>query len=162
MKRAYALVIGQSLPKLISKVKTSDKYGPANANQDIVQLLLIIRGYCCRFDDHQQSTWALKAAKHLVQVFYQSYDMETMEYLEYFQALIGVVETYGGVYSCKPGLIRAQLKKQGVAITNLNAPDPQQLKDAEAVCRKEYMLCMVLCGANQSRFKNSRMICPTT
>ncbi len=54
MKRAYALVIGQSLPKLISKVKTSDKYGPADANQDIIQLLLIIRGYCCRFNDHQQ------------------------------------------------------------------------------------------------------------
>ncbi len=36
MKRAYALVIGQNLPKLISKVKTSDKYGPADANQDAV------------------------------------------------------------------------------------------------------------------------------
>ncbi len=45
MKWAYAIVIGQSLPKLISKVKTSDKYAPANANQDIVKLLLIICGY---------------------------------------------------------------------------------------------------------------------
>jgi hypothetical protein len=36
MKWAYALVIGQSLPELISKVKTSDKYGPADTNQDIV------------------------------------------------------------------------------------------------------------------------------
>jgi hypothetical protein len=54
MKRAYSLVIGQSSPELISKVKTSDKYGPADANQDVVKLLLIIRGYCCRFDDHQE------------------------------------------------------------------------------------------------------------
>ncbi len=153
MKRAYALVIGQSLPELISKVKTSDKYGPADADQDVVQLLLIIRGYCCRFDNHQQSTWALEAVKHCVQVFYQSYDMETIEYFEYLQALVGVVETYGGAYGREPGLIRAQLKKQGVAITDLNAPDPQQLKDAEAVCCKEYLSCMALCGADQSRFK---------
>jgi hypothetical protein len=72
MKRAYALVIGQSLPELISKVKTSDKYAPANTDQDIVKLLLIIRGYCCRFDDDQQSTWALEGVKHRMSVFYQS------------------------------------------------------------------------------------------
>ncbi len=88
--------------------------------------------------------------------------METKENFKYFQALVRVVETYGGVYGCKPGLIRVQLKKQGVAITDLGAPEPQQLKDAEAVCRKEYLSCMALCGANQSRFKNSRVICPTT
>ncbi len=62
--------------------------------------------------------------------------MEMTEYFEYFQVLVGVVKTYGGAYGCEPGLIRAQLKKQGVAITDLNAPDPQQLKDTETVCRE--------------------------
>lgn len=88
-----------------------------------------------------------------MQVFYQSYDMETTEYVENFQALIGVVETYGGAYGREPGLVRAQLKKQeGVATADLDAPDPQQLKDAEAVCREEYLSCMVLRGADQSRY----------
>ncbi len=74
--------------------------------------------------------------------------MKTTEYFEYFQALVGVVETCEGAYGFKPGLIRAQLKEQGVAITDLDAPDPQRLKDAEAVCHEEYLSCMALCGAD--------------
>ncbi len=46
---------------LDSKLKGSAAFAQANANQDIVQLLLVIRGYCCHFDDHQQITWALKS-----------------------------------------------------------------------------------------------------
>jgi hypothetical protein len=133
-KRAYALVIAQSLPDLISKVKTLYKYGQADADQDVVQLLLIIHGYCCRFDNHQQSTWALMNAKHRMEVFYQNYDMETTDYFEHFQALVGVVKTYGGAYDREPGLIRAQLMKQGVKGVNLDAPDPKELEAAEATC----------------------------
>ncbi len=78
--------------------------------------------------------------------------MEMTEYFAYFQVLVGLVETYGGAYACKPGLIRVQLKRQGVAITDL-APDPQQLKNTEAVCREEYLSFMALHGADQFRLK---------
>ena len=70
--------------------------------------------------------------------------MQTTEYIENFQALVGVVKTYGGAYSCKPGLIRLQLTAQGVATKDLDAPDPKVLKIAEAVCREEYLSCMAL------------------
>jgi hypothetical protein len=59
-KRAYVLVIEQCLPDLESKLQGSVAYAKAEAKQDVVQLLLIIRRYCCRFNNHQQSTWALK------------------------------------------------------------------------------------------------------
>jgi hypothetical protein len=134
MKRAYAQVLVQSSPELISKVKTLDKYKQADADQDIVQLRLIICGYCCSFDDHQQSTWALMNPKHCVEVFYQSNEMKTMDYFKIFQELVLVVETYGGAYGHETGLIRAQLKKQGVTEADLDTPDPQQLKGAEAMC----------------------------
>ena len=55
-KRAYVLVIGQYSPDLESKLLGSTAYEKANTDQDIVQLLVIIPGYCCHFDDHQQST----------------------------------------------------------------------------------------------------------
>ncbi len=45
-KRAYALVIGQCLPDLDSKLQGSTAFGQAKADQDVVQLLLVIRGYC--------------------------------------------------------------------------------------------------------------------
>ncbi len=41
-KRAYALVVGQCSPELVSKIWGSDLYAQANADQDAVQLLLII------------------------------------------------------------------------------------------------------------------------
>jgi hypothetical protein len=63
-KHAYALVIGQCSPDLDSKLQGSTAFVQAEADQDIVQLLLVIQGSCCRFDDHQQSTYALKQAKH--------------------------------------------------------------------------------------------------
>ena len=73
-------------------------------DQDVVQLLLVILGCCCRFDDHQQSTWALEQAKHQVSMYYQAHDMTNTEYVEHFKALVGVVETYGGAYGCEPGI----------------------------------------------------------
>jgi hypothetical protein len=63
-KHAYALVIGQCSPDLDSKLQGSTAFVQAEADQDVVQLLLVIRGYCCHFNDHQQSTYALKQAKH--------------------------------------------------------------------------------------------------
>jgi hypothetical protein len=39
----------------MSKIKGADLYVQANWTQDVVQLLLIIRGYCCRFDNNQQN-----------------------------------------------------------------------------------------------------------
>jgi hypothetical protein len=70
-KRAYALIIGQCSPELVSKIRGSDLHAQANTDQDTVQLLLIIRGYCCSFDANQQSTFTLEGAKHRVQVFIQ-------------------------------------------------------------------------------------------
>jgi hypothetical protein len=111
-----------------------------------------MRGYCCQFNDHQQGTWALENAKHRVSVFYQGYNLSTTEYLKNFKALISVVKTYGGAYGCKPRLLRAQLIKQGVAIGDLDAPDPTEMKKVEEKCCKQYLSCMLFRGADQSRF----------
>ncbi len=71
-KLVYALVLGQCLIELISKIMGLDSYVQANANQDMVQLLVTIQGYCCQFNHHQQSTYTLEGAKHRVSTFYQS------------------------------------------------------------------------------------------
>ena len=151
-KRAYALVLGQCSTELDSKIKGANAYTQANADQNVVQLLLIIRGYCCRFEESQQSTYALESAKHRVSTYYQGYDVSTTEYVEHFKALIGIVETYDGAYGNEPGLVRARLIEQGVAEGDLDAPDADKLKTAKAVCCKEYLSCMILGGADNSRY----------
>jgi hypothetical protein len=59
-KRAYTLVMGQCSSKLESKIQGSAGYKAVDKDQDVVALLLIIRGHCCQFNDHQQGTWALE------------------------------------------------------------------------------------------------------
>jgi hypothetical protein len=98
-------VFGKCSPKLVSKIQGSVGYVQASVNQDIVQLLTIIRGCCCLFGSHQQTTFALERAKHRISTYYQGYDVFPIEYVEHFKALVGVVKTYGGAYGKKPGLI---------------------------------------------------------
>ena len=90
------LVIGQCSPDLDSKLQGSAAFVPAEADQDVMKLLLVIRGYWCRFDDHQQSTYALGQAKHRVSTNYQAHNLTNTEYVEHFKALVGVVEMHGG------------------------------------------------------------------
>jgi hypothetical protein len=141
-KRVYALIIGQCLPELEGKIQGLDAYPMADADQDAVKLLLIIRGYCCRFDDHQQSVVALKSAKHCVPTFYQTSEMSNLDYFEFFKAPVGVVETYVDAFGNELGLIRTELIAQGVPEKDLNSPDLAVLKAATATCREQYLSCM--------------------
>ena len=134
-KHAYALVIGQCLPDLDSKLRGSTALVQAEADQDVVQLLLVIRGYCCCFNDHQQSTWALEQAKHRVSTYYQGHDTPNTEYVEHFKALVGVVETYGGVYSREPRLEATELVAQGMKPQDVDTAGSTDIKKAEAVWR---------------------------
>ena len=145
-------MIGQCLPELVNKVKGLDAYAAADTEQNVIELLLIIRGYCCRFGNNQQSTWALEQAKHRVSTFFQSYSMSNADYMEQFEAMVGVVETYGGAYGHEPGLVRTQLLEQGVDAAHLDNPDPGELELANAVCREQYLSCMFLRGADHTRY----------
>ncbi len=122
-KRAYALIIGQCLSYLDSKLQGSTTFVQAEDEQDIVQLLLVIQGYCCHFDGHQQSTWALKQAKHRVSTYYQAHNETNTEYVEYFKVLIGIVKTYGGAYGHELGQVAMQLVAQGVSPKDVDTTD---------------------------------------
>jgi len=150
VKKAYALVMGQCSPTLTSKIKGSDKFAAASQDSDVVKLLKIIRGYCCNITDHQQSTVALESAKHRVSTFYQGAEMTTTEYVEYFTALVGVVETFGGSYGREPGLVKAELIEAGVV--DEDKPTSAELEAAYATCREQYLACMLLRGADNGRY----------
>jgi hypothetical protein len=151
-RRLYALVLGQCSPELKSKIKGMDSYIQANCNQDMAQLLLIIRGYCCRFDNNQKSIYALESVKHHVSTYYQGYKVTNTEYVEHFKVLVGIVKTYGGAYGNEPGLIKAQLLEQGVVAADIDTSNADKLKKALAVCHDSYLLCIILQGSDNSRF----------
>ncbi len=135
-------------------MKAPNKFASAAKDQDVVELLKIIRGLCCDFDKKQQVSWGLEQAKHRVATFYQTYAMSNMEYIQFFTALVGVVETYGGAYGREPGLVRACLAemKRSDASVDVDDPDKAQLKAAYDICREEYLACMLLRGACRARY----------
>jgi hypothetical protein len=151
-KHTYALVIGQCSPDLDSKLQGSTAFVQAEADQDVVQLLLVIQGYCCHFDNHQQSTYALEQAKHQVSTYYQAHNVTNTEYVEHFKALVGVVEMYGGAYGRKPGLVTTELVAQGMKPEDVATADCAAIIKAKEVCRECYLLCMLLCGADNGRY----------
>jgi hypothetical protein len=46
----------------------------------------------------------------------------------HFKALVGVVETYGGAYGNKLGLLKAQLLEHGVLAVDVDMPNADELK----------------------------------
>jgi hypothetical protein len=152
IKRAYALAMGQCSPALVSKIRGATSYVTVNGTQNVVELLRLVRGFCCDFGAGQQSMWAIEQAKHKVSVYYQRHDVSNTDYIQFFQALVGMVETYGGAYGNKPGLINAHLIEQGVPADRLDSATPQQVADTKAACQEAYLACMLLRGADSIRY----------
>ncbi len=94
-KHAYALVFGQCLPELISKVKGTGGYSQANQDQDIIYLYL-------------SSSMGTAAASTIISRVHTCSREQNTE-----QSMLGAVETYGGAYVNNPGLITAQLIELG-------------------------------------------------
>jgi hypothetical protein len=149
-ERAYALVWGQCSQELRNKIKGAADYAAASADQDVIRLLLIIRGFCCSFDDQRQGTWALQQAKKRVFLYVQDGQQSNAEYMENFLALVRVVETYGGTWGEEPGLIRAKLQAANVA--DVDNPTEAEMATAKAASREDFLGMMFLSGADGNRY----------
>ncbi len=144
-KCAYMPIIGQCSPDLDSKLQGSAAFVQADADQDAVQLLLVIRGYCCHFDDHQRP-FALKQAKYQVSTYYQAHDVTNTEYVEPFKALVGVVEMYGSAYGRELRLVATELVAQGMNSEDVTTTDRTAIIKAKEVC-----------GANNGRYHQFKL-----
>ena len=149
-QRAYALVWGQCSPELRNKVKSAATYGTVSSNHDVVGLLRLIRGFCCSFDDQRQGTWALQQAKKRAFCYLQRENMSNADYMEEFEAIIKVVETYGGEWGQEPGLVRAKL--QAANVPDVDNPTDDELENAKDAAREEFLAMMFLRGADRNRY----------
>jgi hypothetical protein len=63
-----------------------------------------------------------------------------------------MVEMCGGAYGCEPGLLPTELEAQGVRPKDVTTADNVEFSKAEATCRECYLSCMLLRGADNSRY----------
>ncbi len=66
VKRAYALIYDQCSPALQTKLKGQEGYDDAEANQDVVALMELIQGICCKYDASSEPVMSLVQAKQRV------------------------------------------------------------------------------------------------
>jgi hypothetical protein len=76
--------------------------------------------------------------------------MMNTEYVEHFKALVSVVEMYGGAYGQEPALVATELVVHEMQAKDVNTTSQDKIKKAKKVCRECYLLCMILCGADNS------------
>ncbi len=156
VKRAYALVYDQCSPALQTKLKGQDDYNNVEANQDVVGLMELIRGICCKYDASSEPVMSLVQAKRRVYTCYQGQKQTNDEYAEELEAYADVVEAYGGQFGNEPGYLDA------VLVNSVRARDPrnptaQELDNARAILRDNMMAAMLISGADNTRFRSLKM-----
>jgi hypothetical protein len=91
---AWALIYNQCSPELKNKLEGTNGYDNAKSSNDIIKLLMMIRGYCCQFDTLNDEYMSIvKSLKNLF-YFFQKTEQTNSEFHEDFMALVEVIEEY--------------------------------------------------------------------
>ncbi len=114
---AWALIYGQCSPKLKNKLEGTNGYDIAKADNDVVKLHIMIRGYyCCPFNTLNNEYMSIvKSLKNLF-YFFQKAEQSNSEFHDDFMALIEVIEKYGraGSLAHFPNMIKKELASKNV------------------------------------------------
>ena len=95
IQKAYALVLGQCTELLQSKLKQQTSWQNTSQTQDVIELLIMIKAVCFKFEDQKFLPLALYHAKRNVYNINQG-NLSCHAYLERFRNMVDVVEAYGG------------------------------------------------------------------
>ncbi len=149
---AWALVYEQCSPELKNKLEGTSRYYKAKTDNDVVKLLIIIRGYCCQFGTlNDKYMLIVKSLKNLF-CFFQKAEQSNSEFHYDFMALIEVIEEYGGAGSLAhfPNMIRKELASKNV--TDMSKATPNKLKEAKGTVRDKFLAALMLNGANVAKY----------
>ena len=111
--KGYSTELNMFTPRLVTKLEGASGYAQVRSDQDVVGLILLICGICCEYNNKRQDTCAIMKARKIVKLLWQSKDQSNNDYKRVFEALIDMVETYGGTFD-KLVLVLHQLAKNGV------------------------------------------------
>ena len=78
---------------MITRLEGTSRFNKVWEDEDVVKLITLIKGICCRFNNQQQAIWSIIQAKKRVFLLIQSEYLSTKKYYNEFKALVAVVET---------------------------------------------------------------------
>jgi len=142
----------QCSPKLKNKLEGTSGYDNVKSSNDIIKLLMIIRGYSCQFDTlNDEYMLIVKLLKNLF-YFFQKPDQTNSEFNKDFMALVKVIEEYGGTRSLThfPNMIKKELLSKNIKDPSKALAD--DLKEAKCMVREKFLAALMLNGANASKY----------
>ena len=156
-RKAFGVCLKLCSPQLSTRLEGTTGFGEIKKSEDMIELLKMIRGICCKFGDTHQGVWALTQAKKQTYLFVQGNNMSNDAYLKQFKAHIDTVEAHGGTFSDEPGLIEAEFEIAGIKATTAKTvwekATDNQLISAKEKARAKVIASMFLSGANYNRYR---------
>ena len=93
-KTVYPLILGQCLPTLGAQLEGTKSYKKINKEQDLIELLKLIRGLHCCHDLNNDKTYAIFSLLKNLFYVYQKLVEPNDEYLKEFKARVESMDDY--------------------------------------------------------------------
>ncbi len=155
-RRAYALIFDQCSPALQTKLKGQEDFNNMQGNQDVVGLMELIRGICCKYDASSEPVMLLVQAKRRVYTCYQGAKQPNDKYAEELEAYVDVVEAYGGEFGNKPGYINDILQNV-IRARDPDNPTAEERSEARESLQDNMMAALLISGADNGHYRTLKM-----
>ena len=149
---------------MIARLEGTYGFSKAWEDNHVVELITLIKGIFCHFNNQQQAIWSVVQAKKRVFLLIQSKYLSTNKYYDKFKVLVAVVETHGRTF-VKPGIIEEELADagvlakhhgNGVSLPLIESANKTALDGAIKTAREKILALMLLNGANHMQHAKVR------
>jgi len=93
---AWGLIYSQCTTALKSKLDGMTEFTAAKATNNIIALLKIIQGLCCKFDVKSQKYVALAATFCQTFVYFQDNNCSNDDFYHHYKSLLATIQAFGG------------------------------------------------------------------
>lgn len=93
---AWGLIYGQCTTALKSKLKGLTDFTTAQQTNNIIDLLKLIQGLCCKFDIQSQKYVALAATFRQTYVYFQDNNTSDSDFFHHYKSLLCTLQAFGG------------------------------------------------------------------
>jgi hypothetical protein len=157
-ERAYQLVLSHCHPLLEEKLEACNDWDQINVDQDLIQLLKLIRAVVHKHDDQEHSTMALVEHDMKMYMSFQKDNESDSDFYKAFNMRCDVVDTFGGQSGYHRAVYMAHCKKRAeeLKVTMTSLSDDEKLKCRNAAC-DEYKACLFIKTANGKRYNGLKV-----
>ncbi len=150
---AWAVVYNQCSSEMKVKLDGTSGYKQSKNKNDVIALLTMIQGYCCKFNALNEEYMGLVGAFKNLLYFFQKPMQSNSDYHKDFLALVEVTEEYGGAGSLThfPNMIKKELLSDNLDITIATS---DELKKAKKKVQEKFLAALMLDGVNCDKCGN--------